>query len=59
MSDIHHLDDDDKRQMVVELTDATGQLKSYQLAAGHRLLDDAIHTVMRVRDHLFRSCQRD
>jgi hypothetical protein len=53
------LGEDDKRRMVAELTDATGQLESYQLAAGHRLLDDAIHSVMWVRDRLFKSCRCD
>ena len=38
---------------VVELTDAIGQFESYQLAAGHRLLDDAIASVMFVRDRIF------
>jgi hypothetical protein len=47
------LDDDDKRRCVVELTDAIGQFESYQLAAGHRLLDDAISTVRFVRDRIF------
>ena len=47
------LDDDAKRSCVVELTDAIGQFESYQLAAGHRLLDDAIASVMFVRDRIF------
>ena len=51
--DVHELDDDAKRSCVVELTDAVGQLEAYQLAAGHRLLDDAIASVTFVRDRIF------
>ena len=53
MRDVTELGDDDKRRCVRELTDAIGQFESYQLAAGHRLLDDAIASVMLVRDLLF------